>query len=70
MERVQFTINNYALGAKLKTSPTGKIAERRRIDKSHTSIVYEGLTKGELQLCEKLFAKKGTKLNAEKRADD
>ena len=33
--KVQFTVNNYVLGAKVKTTPTHKIIEQNRIDKSN-----------------------------------
>lgn len=54
----EIIINNYLLGARLKTSPTHKIVLKERLDKSHTKIVYKDLTQREIQLCEMLFARK------------
>ena len=51
-------INNYQLGATLRCTPKHKVIEQTRLDKSHTKIVYEDLTRSELQLCEKCYGKK------------
>lgn len=56
--KVKFTVNNYMLGAKVKSTPTDKIISQERIDKTHTEIVYE-ITDREKQFCEKVLAKKG-----------
>lgn len=51
-------VNNYVLGAKVKTSPLHKLVSKERIDSKHTELVYENLTANEIQLCESLFARK------------
>ena len=56
--KVRFTVNNYMLGAKVKSTPTDKIVSQERIDKAHTEIVYE-ITDREKQFCEKVLAKNG-----------
>ncbi len=56
---IYWVINNYVLGSKLDITPTNKIVEQTRLDKSHTKVVYEGLTEQEIQLCEKCFYRKG-----------
>lgn len=56
--KVKFTVNNYMLGAKVKSTPTDKIVSQERIDKAHTEIVYE-INDREKQFCEKVLAKKG-----------
>ena len=56
--KVKFTVNNYMLGAKVKSTPTDKIISQERIDKAHTEIVYE-INEREKQFCEKVLAKKG-----------
>lgn len=56
--KVKFTVNNYMLGAKVKSTPTDKIVSQERIDKVHTEIVYE-INDREKQFCEKVLAKKG-----------
>ena len=55
--KVKFTVNNYMLGAKVKSTPTDKIVSQERIDKAHTEIVYE-INDREKQFCEKVLAKK------------
>lgn len=57
--KVQFTVNNYVLGAKVKTTPTQKIVEQNRIDKTHTIIVYDEISERELQFIEKVLSYKG-----------
>lgn len=56
--KVRFTVNNYTLGAKVRSTPTGKIVSQKRIDKTHTEIVYE-INDREKQFCEKCLSKKG-----------
>ena len=56
--KVKFTVNNYMLGAKVKSTPTDKIVSQERIDTKHTEIVYE-ITDREKQFCEKVLVKKG-----------
>jgi hypothetical protein len=57
--KVQFTVNNYTLGAKVKTTPTHKIVEKNKIDKTHTVIVYDEISERELQFIEKVLSYKG-----------
>ena len=56
--KVKFTVNNYMLGAKVKSTPTDKIVSQERIDKVHTEILYD-INEREKQFCEKVLAKKG-----------
>lgn len=56
--RVVYIINNYQYGAKYKLSPTDK-SKAERIDRAHVKITYHGLTPWEIQLCNKLFCKRG-----------
>ena len=56
--KVRFVVNNYMLGAKVKSTPTDKIVSQERIDKAHTEIVYE-INDREREFCEKVLAKKG-----------
>lgn len=55
---VEFVVNNYQLGAKVKTTPVDKIAEQERIDKSHTRIRYVDVTEREKSFIEKVLAKR------------
>ena len=56
--KVRFVVNNYTLGAKVRSTPTDKIVSQNRIDPKHTEIVYE-ITDREKQFCEKVLATKG-----------
>lgn len=56
--KVRFVVNNYTLGAKVRTTPMDKIVSQKRIDKTHTEIVYE-INDREKQFCEKVLANKG-----------
>lgn len=56
--KVKFIVNNYTLGAKVKSTPTDKIVSQERIDEVYTEIVYD-IDEREKQFCEKVLAKKG-----------
>lgn len=56
--KVMYMINNYQLGSRMRMTPTDKIVEKQRIDKSHTKIVYE-ITEREKQFTDKCYAKIG-----------
>lgn len=60
--KAEFIVNNYVLGAKVKTTPIHKIVEQCRIDKSHTKIVYEDVSERELQFIEKVLSYKAIKV--------
>lgn len=54
--KVKFVVNNYILGSRVKSTPTDKIVEQNRIDKSHTEIIYD-LSEREIAFCEKVLAR-------------
>jgi hypothetical protein len=56
---VEFVVNNYQLGAMVKTTPTHKITSKVRVDRNHTVIRYEDLTQREVEFIEKVLARKG-----------
>lgn len=56
--RVQYTINNYQLGAKLKTCPTHKIVSQERIDSKHVVVIFE-INQREMELVNRVFTKTG-----------
>lgn len=58
--KVRFVLNNYQMGAKLKTAPTDKIISQVRLDRSHTEVIFKDVTSREVDFMEKLFAKKAT----------
>ena len=59
----QFTVNNYMIGSKVRSTPTHKISRQERIDPKHTVIEYSGLTQRELESIERILAKKGRVLS-------
>lgn len=59
--KVKFVVNNYTLGSKVRSTPTDKIVEQNRIDKSHTGIVYD-LSEQEIAFCEGVLARRGIRL--------
>lgn len=59
--KVRFVVNNYTLGAKVRSTPTDKIVSQNRIDTKHTEIVCD-IDEKEKEFCEKVLAKKGVVL--------
>ena len=59
--KATFTVNNYQLGAKVRTTPVHKITRKERTDKGHTEIEYSGITDRELAFIEKVLARKATR---------
>ena len=57
--KVLYTVNNYILGAKVKSTTTDKIILQNRIDKTHTEIVYQFENIRQKESCDKILAKKG-----------
>lgn len=57
--KVKYIVNNYQAGAKLKSCPTHKIISQERIDRSHTIVIFDDVTQREINLIDKVLAKKG-----------
>ena len=55
----RWVINNYTLGAKLKSAPTHKIITQNRLDSKKTEVIFASLTEREYDFINKLFAKQG-----------
>lgn len=55
---VEVIVNNYMLGAKVKSTPVDKIYTKDRIDSKRTKLVYSDVTEREVQLIEKVLARK------------
>ena len=62
--KVLYTVNNYMLGAKVKSTTTDKIILQNRIDKTHTEIVYQFENIRQKESCDKILAKKGKIIEA------
>lgn len=56
--KVCYIINNYQLGAKLKTTYIDKIVKQERMDSNHIKIVYE-VNEREKQFIDRVFGKNG-----------
>lgn len=54
----KFIVNNYMLCSRIRSTPTDKIIEQNRIDKSHTEIIYD-LNEREIAFCERVLARRG-----------
>ena len=61
--RVLYNLNNYTVGAKLRTAPVHLLVSKERRDRNHTEVIFDlpDDRSGEntLQFMNKLFAKKG-----------
>jgi L-asparaginase/Glu-tRNA(Gln) amidotransferase subunit D len=57
--KVAYIVNNYQLGRKVKTTPTDKIVSAKRIDKTHTEIIYMFESTRQKEFCDKVLAKNG-----------
>lgn len=57
--KVLYIVNNYQLGAKVKTTQTDRIVSQNRIDKTHTEIVYGFDNMKQKEFCDKVLAKAG-----------
>lgn len=57
--KIRFVVNNYQLGAKIKSTPVDKIVLQNRLDKYHIEVIYDELTENEKNFCEKVLSKRG-----------
>ena len=57
--KVLYTVNNYILGSKVKSTQTDKIISQNRIDKAHTDIVYQFENIRQKECCDKILSKIG-----------
>lgn len=62
--KVLYTVNNYMLSAKVKSTQTDKIISQNRIDKTHTDIVYQFENIRQKECCDKILAKNGKIIEA------
>ena len=57
--KVLYIINNYQLGAKVKSTPTDKIISQNRINKTHTEIIYQFENIKQKESCDRILVKNG-----------
>ena len=55
----RWVINNYTLGAKLKSAPTHKIITQNRLASKKTEVMFASLTEREYEFINKLLGKQG-----------
>lgn len=56
---VKYIINNYMVGAKLKSAPLHLLVSQTRINNKSTEVVFN-INDNQKQFLDKLFARKGT----------
>lgn len=61
--KVKFVVNNYQLGAKIKSTPVDKIVLQNRLDRYHTEVIYDELSDNEKKFCEKVLSRQGVIIN-------
>ena len=57
--KIKYIVNNYMLGAKVRSTQTEKIISQNRIDKNKTELVYDFINMKEKEFCDKVLSKKG-----------
>lgn len=57
--KVIYIVNNYIVGAKVKTTPVDKLVKRTKLDGHHTELVYELDNMKEKEFCDKVLNKYG-----------
>jgi hypothetical protein len=57
--KVRYIVNNYMLGAKVRSTQTEKIVAQNRIDKNKTELVYDFINMKEKEFCDRVLSRKG-----------
>lgn len=57
--KVKYIVNNYMLGAKVRSTQTEKIVAQNKIDKNKTELVYDFINLKEKEFCDRILSKKG-----------
>lgn len=57
--KVLYVVNNYMLGAKVKSTQVDKIVSQNRTDKSHIEIIYNFNNMKQKECCDKILSKNG-----------
>lgn len=57
--KVKYIVNNYMLGAKVRSTQTEKIVAQNRIDRNKTELVYDFINMKEKEFCDRVLSKKG-----------
>lgn len=67
--KIKYVLNNYMIGAKLKSAPLEKLILKERIDNKKTLVVFE-LTESQRAFCDRLFAKAGQAVTDKQEVED
>lgn len=57
--KIKYIVNNYTLGAKVRSTQTEKIVAQNRIDRNKTELVYDFINLKEKEFCDRVLSKKG-----------
>ena len=57
--KIKYIVNNYMLGAKVRSTQTEKIVAQNRIDRNKTELVYDFINMKEKEFCDRVLSKKG-----------
>ena len=57
--KIQYTVNNYQIGAIVPKCPTEKIIINKRLDENHTLVVFDNMTVNEKAHVDKYLARRG-----------
>ena len=57
--KIKYIVNNYMLGAKVRSTQTEKIVAQNRIDRNKTELVYDFINLKEKEFCDRVLSKKG-----------
>ena len=57
--KVLYTVNNYILGAKVKSTTTDKIISQNRLNRMYTEIIYQFDSQKQKECCDKILSKVG-----------
>lgn len=57
--KIKYIVNNYMLGAKVRSTQTEKIISQKKIDKNKTELVYDFINMKEKEFCDRVLSKKG-----------
>ena len=57
--KIKYIVNNYMLGAKVRSTQTEKIVAQNRIDRNKTELVYDFINLKEKEFSDRILSKKG-----------
>ena len=55
---LKVVVNNYVLGARVKSTPTHKLSTQQRLDSKHTLLIYTDISDSERVFIERVLSRK------------